>query len=172
MIEAYNNRALLTDLYELTMAAAYFEHRVPVKATFELFVRQLPPERSYLVAAGLDSALGYLENLHFTDQDLAFLRGLDVFGTVSGEFFNYLRSFRFTGEVYAVPEGTLVFGGEPILQISAPIIEAQIVETYLLSVTNFETLIASKAARVCSSSGGRPVWEFGTRRAHGPQAGV
>ncbi|HEV2379214.1 MAG TPA: nicotinate phosphoribosyltransferase [Terriglobia bacterium] len=172
MIEAYNNRALLTDLYELTMAAAYFEHRVPTRATFELFVRQLPPERSYLVAAGLDSALGYLENLHFTDQDVTFLRSLPVFHTVSDDFFGYLRSFRFTGELYAVPEGTLIFGGEPILQVSAPIIEAQIVETYLLSVANFETLIASKAARVCSAAGGRPVWEFGTRRAHGPQAGV
>ena len=172
MIEAYNNRALLTDLYELTMAAAYFEHRAPTRATFELFVRQLPPERSYLVAAGLDSALGYLENLHFTDHDLAFLRGLETFRSVSDDFFRYLRDFRFTGEVYAVPEGTLIFGGEPILQVSAPIIEAQIVETYLLSVANFETLIASKAARVCSAAGGRPVWEFGTRRAHGPQAGV
>jgi nicotinate phosphoribosyltransferase len=172
MIEAYNNRALLTDLYELTMAAAYFEHRVPTRATFELFVRQLPPERSYLVAAGLDSALGYLENLRFTDQDVAFLRGLAVFRTVSDDFFRYLRGFRFTGEVYAVPEGTLIFGGEPILQVSAPIIEAQVVETYLLSVANFEMLIASKAARVCSAARGRPVWEFGTRRAHGPQAGV
>jgi len=122
MIEAYNNRALLTDLYELTMAAAYFEHRVPTRATFELFVRQLPPERSYLVAAGLDSALGYLENLNFTDQDVTFLRSLPVFRTVSDDFFRYLRSFRFTGELYAVPEGTLIFGGEPILQVSAPII--------------------------------------------------
>ena len=172
MIEAYNNRALLTDLYELTMAAAYFEHRVPTRATFELFVRQLPPERSYLVAAGLDSALGYLENLRFTEQDLTFLRGLPVFRTVSDDFFHYLSSFRFSGEAYAVPEGTLIFGGEPLLQVSAPIIEAQIVETYLLSVINFETLIASKAARVYCAAGGRPVWEFGTRRAHGPQAGV
>ncbi|HUI41185.1 MAG TPA: nicotinate phosphoribosyltransferase [Terriglobia bacterium] len=172
MIEAYNNRALLTDLYELTMAAAYFEHRVLLGASFELFVRQMPPERSYLVAAGLDSALGYLEHLRFTDNDVSFLRGLPAFANVSGEFFDYLRGFRFSGEVHAVPEGTLIFGGEPILQITAPILEAQIVETYLLSVINFETLIASKAARVVSVAGGRPVWEFGTRRAHGPQAGV
>src|SRR5215472_16570100 len=172
MIEAYNNRALLTDLYELTMAAAYFEHQVPVRATFELFVRQLPPERSYLVAAGLDSALGYLENLQFTEDDAAFLRGLPAFRTVSDKFFDYLRHFRFSGDLHAVPEGTLIFGGEPIVQVTAPIAEAQIVETYLLSVANFETLIASKAARVCSAARGRPVWEFGTRRAHGPQAGV
>src|SRR5215472_6348271 len=172
MIEAYNNRALLTDLYELTMAAAYFEHQVPVRATFELFVRQLPPERSYLVAAGLDSALGYLENLQFTEDDAAFLRGLPAFRTVSDKFFDYLRHFRFSGDLHAVPEGTLIFGGEPIVQVTAPIAEAQIVETYLLSVLNFETLIASKAARVVSVAGGRNVWEFGTRRAHGPQAGV
>ena len=172
MIEAYNNRALLTDLYELTMAAAYFEHRLPLTATFEIFVRQLPPERSYLVAAGLDSALGYLEHLHFTDEDVAFLRSLPVFRSVSNDFFDYLRRFRFSGKVHAVPEGTLIFGGEPILQVTAPILEAQLIETYLLSVTNFETLIASKAARVTAVAGKRPVWEFGTRRAHGPQAGV
>jgi nicotinate phosphoribosyltransferase len=172
MIEAYNNRALLTDLYELTMAAAYFEQQVKLRATFELFVRHVPPERSYLVAAGLDSALGYLEHLHFTGDDTAFLRSLPAFRTVSDGFFDYLRSFRFSGDVHAVPEGTLIFGGEPILTVTAPILEAQIIETYLLSVANFETLIASKAARVVSAAGGHPVWEFGTRRAHGPQAGV
>jgi nicotinate phosphoribosyltransferase len=172
MLEAYNNRALLTDLYELTMAAAYYEHQVPLRATFELFVRQLPAQRSYLVAAGLDSALGYLEHLRFTDEDVTFLRSLPVFRTVSAGFFDYLRGFRFSGEVYAMREGTLVFGSEPILRVTAPILEAQIVETYLLSVINFETLVASKAARVVSVAGGRPVWEFGTRRAQGPQAGV
>ena len=172
MIEAYNNRALLTDIYELTMAAAYFEHGMRPRATFELFVRALPPERSYLVAAGLDSALGYLEHLHFTDEDVRYLRSRPAFATVSDAFFEYLRAFRFSGDAQAMPEGTLVFGGEPILQVTAPLPEAQIVETYLLSVINFETLIASKAARVVSAAGGRPVWEFGTRRAHGPQAGL
>ncbi len=172
MIETYNNRALLVDLYELTMAAAYFEHRVESRGTFEMFVRQLPPERSYLVAAGLDSALGFLENLHYNDEDIRFLREQSAFRTVSDGFFDYLRSFRFTGEVRAVPEGTLIFANEPILQLSGPILEAQIVETYLLSVINFETLVASKAARIVTSAAGRPVWEFGTRRAQGPQAGV
>src|SRR6516164_10100463 len=128
MIEAYNNRALLTDLYELTMAAAYYEHHVPLRATFELFVRQLPPERSYLVAAGLDSALGYLENLRFNEEDVRFLRAHPAFRTVSDAFFEWLGKLRFTGEVRALPEGTLVFGGEPILQVTAPITEAQIVE--------------------------------------------
>jgi nicotinate phosphoribosyltransferase len=172
MLESYNNRALLVDLYELTMAAACFEHRVEYRATFELFVRQLPPERGYLVAAGLDSAVGYLENLRFTEEDVRFLREQPAFHTVSDSFFDYLRQFRFRGEVRAIPEGTLVFGGEPILQVTAPMAEAQVIETYLLSVINFETLVASKAARVVTAARGRPVWEFGTRRAQGPQAGV
>src|SRR5437879_12254255 len=111
MLETYNNRALLVDLYELTMAAAYFEHRIECRATFELFVRQLPPERAYLVAAGLDSALGYLENLHFTDEDASFLRKQPAFHTVSDKFFDYLRHFHFSGYVNAIPDGTLVFCG-------------------------------------------------------------
>jgi nicotinate phosphoribosyltransferase len=172
MAIANANRALLTDLYELTMAAAYFEHNVRCRATFELFVRHTPPERSYLVAAGLDSVLGYLENLRFNEEDVRFLSEHPAFRTVSPEFFDYLQTFRFTGEVHAIPEGTLVFGNEPLVQVTAPVLEAQIVETYLLSAINFETLVASKAARVVTAASGRPVWEFGTRRAQGPQAGV
>ena len=167
-----SDRALLVDLYELTMAAAYFEHRVDCRATFELFVRSMPQERAYLVAAGLDAALGYLENLHFTEGDVNYLQGLPAFKTVSPAFFEHLRQFRFTGDVSAVAEGTPVFADEPILQVTAPILEAQVVETYLLSVVNFETLIASKAARVVRAARGRGVLEFGTRRAHGPEAGV
>jgi nicotinate phosphoribosyltransferase len=170
--DANSGRALLVDLYELTMAAAYFEHRIECTATFELFVRQLPLERSFLVAAGLDSALEFLENLQFTDEDVRFLRNLPAFGTVSPAFFDYLRKFRFSGDVNGLEEGTLVFAEEPILQVRAPILEAQIVETYLLSVINFETLVASKAARVVRAARGRGVLEFGTRRAHGPEAGV
>ena len=109
--EANTNRALLTDLYELTMAAGYFEHSVDCRATFELFVRHLPEERTYLLAAGLDSALGYLENLRFNEEDVRFLRAHPAFRTVSDAFFDYLGKLRFTGEVRAVPEGTLVFGG-------------------------------------------------------------
>jgi nicotinate phosphoribosyltransferase len=172
MPEANTNRALLTDLYELTMAAALFEHHIDCRATFELFVRQLPPERGYLVAAGLDSILGYLEHLCFNDEDVRFLRAHPAFHTVSDAFFEYLRDFRFTGDVDAVPEGTLIFGGEPFLQVTAPMAAAQIVETYLLSVINFETLVATKAARTVRAAKGRGVWEFGTRRAQGPQAGV
>ena len=172
MGEANSGRALLVDLYELTMAAGYFEHRVECRATFELFVRALPPVRSYLVAAGLDSALDYLENLYFSEEDIRFLRDQPALRTVSQPFFDYLRSFRFTGDVYAMEEGTLVFAEEPILQVTAPVLEAQIIETYLLSVINFETLVASKAARVVRAARGRGVLEFGTRRAHGPEAGV
>ncbi len=166
------HKALLVDLYELTMAAAYFEHGIDCRATFELFVRHLPPQRSYLVAAGLDSALGYLENLHFTEDDVKFLRGQPAFHTVSSDFFDYLLGFRFQGDVRAVAEGTLVFAEEPLLQVTAPVLEAQIAETYLLSVIHHETLVASKAARVVQAAANRPVLEFGTRRAHGPEAGV
>ena len=165
-------RALLVDLYELTMAAAYFEHRIDCRATFELFVRHLPAERTYLVAAGLDAALRYLEDLRFTDEDVRFLRAQPALRTVSPAFFDYLREFRFQGDVRAVQEGTLIFAEEPLLQVTAPVLEAQIVETYLLSVLHFETLVASKAARVVQAAQGRSVLEFGTRRAHGPEAGV
>jgi nicotinate phosphoribosyltransferase len=166
------DRALMVDLYELTMAAAYFEHHIDCQATFELFVRHLPAQRTYLVAAGLDSALAYLESLRFTDDDVRFLRQHPAFRTVSPAFFDYLRDFRFHGDVSAVAEGTLVFAEEPLLQLTAPVAEAQIAETYLLAAIHHETLVASKAARVVRAAGGRSVLEFGTRRAHGPEAGV
>jgi nicotinate phosphoribosyltransferase len=164
--------ALLTDLYELTMAAAYFDNSFRAKASFELFVRVLPAERSYLIAAGLEQALDYLENVRFQASDIDYLRALPVFGNVSAAFFEYLQGFRFEGEVWAVPEGTPIFADEPLLRVTAPIVEAQIVETYLLSIITFQTMIASKAARVVGAAQGRDVVEFGTRRAHGPEAGT
>ncbi|MGH9444758.1 MAG: nicotinate phosphoribosyltransferase, partial [Terriglobia bacterium] len=164
--------ALLTDLYELTMAAGYFERRLDCRATFELFVRVLPPERAFLLACGLESALEYLENFRFTEEEVRFLREQPVFKAIGGDFFDYLRNLRFTGDVSAVPEGTVVFAEEPLLQVTAPIAEAQIVETYLLSVLSFETLVATKAARVVRGAEGKAVLEFGARRAHGPEAGV
>jgi nicotinate phosphoribosyltransferase len=172
MTERNSHRSLLVDLYELTMAAAYFEQNVDCRATFELFVRHLPPERAFLVASGIEDALDYLAGLRFSEEDVSFLRGLPVFRNVSSEFFEYLREFRFDGAVDAVEEGTLVFAQEPLLQVTAPILAAQVVETYLLSVVNFETLVASKAARVVRAARGRGVLEFGTRRAQGPEAGV
>ncbi len=175
---------LLTDLYELTMAAAYFERQVEAAASFELFVRSLPHDRGYLVAAGLEQALDYLEELRFRSDEIDYLRRHPMFGHVPRAFFEYLESLRFTGDIWAMPEGTPVFGGEPLLRVTGPLIEAQIVETYLLAVLTFETMIATKAARLVEAAQGwkspdiqaakpaRGVVDFGTRRAHGPEAGV
>ncbi len=163
---------LLTDLYELTMAAGYLETGFEARATFELFVRSLPPRRNYLVAAGLDQALDFLENVRFSEDEITYLRNQRVFGHIGRAFFDYLAKFRFTGDVWAMPEGTVFFPGEPILRVTAPIAEAQIVETSLLSVINFQTMIASKAARVTQVAGERPVIEFGSRRAHGIESGL
>ncbi len=166
------NLCLATDLYQLTMIAGYFECGKNHKSTFELFVRNLPENRSYLIAAGLEQAIHYLENMRFTAEYIKYLKNLPVFKNVSRGFFDYLRNFRFSGDVYAIPEGTVIFGNEPIIRITASLIEAQIIETYLLSIINFQTLIASKASRVVHAAKGRNVIDFGTRRAHGPQAGV
>ncbi|HZM91162.1 MAG TPA: nicotinate phosphoribosyltransferase [Blastocatellia bacterium] len=164
---------LATDLYELTMAAAYFENRLQnTRAIFELFVRRLPARRSFLIVAGLQQALDYLAGLRFTSEQIDYLREHPTFKSVSGEFFDYLAEFRFTGDVFAMPEGTAAFGMEPLMRVTAPIIEAQVVETFLLSTINFQTMIASKAARVVSAADGRAVIEFGTRRAHGSEAGL
>jgi len=164
---------LLTDLYELTMAAGYFEAgKLDEKATFEFTIRRLPPHRNFVLAAGLPQVVDYLLNLSFTAAEIDYLRGLPQFRLVSPAFFEYLRDFRFTGDLFAVPEGTPLFAGEPVLTVRAPIIEAQIPETYLLSAVTFQTLIASKAARMVEAAGGRDVVEFGTRRAHTPEAGV
>jgi nicotinate phosphoribosyltransferase len=155
------------------MAAAYFDNGLHgQEALFELFTRSLPKQRSYLIAAGLEQALDYLGSLRFSEDQIEYLRGLTAFKDVSAAFFDYLREFRFTGDVWAMPEGTAAFGMEPVLRIRAPIIEAQIVETFLLATVNFQTMIASKAARVVTAARGRDVIEFGTRRAHGSEAGL
>ncbi|MEK7751835.1 MAG: nicotinate phosphoribosyltransferase, partial [Acidobacteriota bacterium] len=164
---------LLTDLYQLTMAAGYFRAgKVQERATFELYVRRLPRNRNYVVAAGLQQAVEYLLNLRFTGEEIDYLRGLPQFAGAEPGFFDALKRFRFTGDVYAVPEGTPVFAGEPMLMLRAPIMEAQIPETYLLSMIGFQSLIATKAARAVETAAGRAVVEFGTRRAHSPEAGV
>ena len=170
---SFGMNALLTDLYELTMAAGYFEAgKTAERAVFELAIRRLPPRRNFILAAGLPQVVDYLLNLSFTAEEIAYLRGLPQFQKVSPAFFDYLRDFRFTGDLFAVPEGTPLFAGEPMLTLRAPIIEAQIPETYLLSALSFQSLIATKAARSVEVSGGRPIVEFGTRRAHTPEAGV
>ncbi|MBI3911190.1 MAG: nicotinate phosphoribosyltransferase [Armatimonadetes bacterium] len=162
---------LATDLYELTMAAAYFEHgMVDEVAVFEMFVRHLPEDRGYLLVAGLEQAVEYLTRLSFDASSLAYLRRLPIFAAVSDDFFAYLERFRFTGDVNAFPEGTLAFANEPLVQVRAPIIEAQLVETFLLATINHQTLIATKAARVVEAARGTGVIEFGARRAHSFQA--
>jgi nicotinate phosphoribosyltransferase len=163
---------LATDLYQLTMAAAYHAEGRDGRASFELFARKLPEGRSYLIVAGLEQALDYLRGLSFSADEVEYLRGLPAFSHVSSEFFDYLRGFRFTGDVWAMPEGTVAFAGEPLLRVTAPLIEAQVVETYLLSTVNFQTLIATKAARIVEAAQGRGVVEFGARRAHGFAAAV
>ena len=154
------------------MAAAYFENGESSEATFEMFVRNLPKNRSYLIAAGLEQVVDYLRSLRFEKKDVDFLRNHPSFEDIGDEFFRYLLNFRFTGDVWALPEGTVFFANEPVLRITAPIIQAQIIETYLLSTVNFETLIATKASRVVRSARGRDVIEFGARRAHGPEAAL
>ena len=155
------------------MAAGYFEAgKTTELATFELAIRRLPPRRNFLLAAGLPQVVDYLLNLSFSSEEGAYLRGLPQFSNASAAFFDYLCHFRFTGDLFAVAEGTPLFAGEPFLTLRAPIIEAQIPETYLLSAVTFPTLVAGKAARCVAAAGGRPVIEFGTRRAHTAEAGV
>jgi nicotinate phosphoribosyltransferase len=164
---------LLTDLYQLTMAAGYFQAgKAGEIATFELFVRRLPPNRNYLIAAGLAQAADYLLNLRFRSEEITYLRGLPQFARAPAEFFETLARFRFTGDLFAVPEGTVVFAGEPILTVCAPLMEAQIPETFLLATVGFQSLVATKASRLVNAAAGRSVVEFGTRRAHSPEAGV
>ncbi|HVN75020.1 MAG TPA: nicotinate phosphoribosyltransferase [Thermoanaerobaculaceae bacterium] len=161
---------LVTDLYQLTMFAAYREHRRGVRGCFELWFRDLPPRRNFLLAAGLEAALAYLLGLGFSAEQVESLRRLDAFRGLPKEFFAELATLRFTGDVWAVREGTPVFAGEPVLRVEAPIGEAQLVETYLLAAISFGTLVASKAARVRIAAADRSVVDFGSRRAHGPQA--
>ena len=163
---------LLTDLYELTMSAAFFEKGFNPVASFELFVRSLPEERKYLLVAGLEQALEFIQGAQFSSDDIDAIRANPVFQTVKPAFFEYLRDLRFSGDVWAMPEGTVAFGEEPLLRVTAPIIEAQLLETYLIAEITYQTMVASKAARIVHAAQGRSVAEFGTRRAHGPDAGT
>jgi nicotinate phosphoribosyltransferase len=165
--------ALSTDLYELTMVGGYFAAGLSDHATFDLFVRHLPPTRNYLIASGLEQALDFLESLHFTADEIQFLRTVPALAKLPSAFFDeYLPQFRFTGDVWAIEEGTPVFAEEPIVRVTAPLPEAQLVETALLAETMFPTSVASRAARVMAAAAGRPVMEFGARRAHGIDAGI
>lgn len=155
------------------MAAGYFvAGKTNDLATFELSVRRLPEHRNFLVAAGLQQAIEYLQDLKFRHDEIEYLRSLPHFQNAPAEFYHFLRELRFTGDLFAVPEGTPIFANEPIAIVRAPLIQAQLVETYLLSTFAFQTTIASKAARCVLAADGKPIVEFGSRRAHSPAAGV
>lgn len=164
---------LVTDLYQLTMAAGYLEAgKDRDNATFELFFRRLPRYRNFVIACGLAQAVDYLLNLRFKGAEIDYLRNLPQFAGLNPRFFEMLREFRFTGDIDAVREGTPVFANEPFLTVRAPLIEAQIPETYLIAAIAYQSIIATKAARVVEAAGGRACVDFGARRAHSPEAGV
>ncbi len=164
------NMTLLTDLYQLTMVGAYcLLGKSRQKANFDYFFRKIPEEGGFCVAAGLEQLIQYIENIHFEPEDLDYLRSLNLFPP---EVLKFFQNLRFTGDLYAVPEGTLVFPQEPIVRVTAPLAEAQFIETALLNFLNYQTLIATKAARVCIVAGEDPVIEFGVRRAQGPDGGL
>src|SRR5690242_10254483 len=160
---------LLTDLYQLSMLEAYAAHGMADSAVFELFVRNLPPGRSFLVAAGLEQAVQFLETMRFTPDELAWLRDSHL---VSPGFVDTLKDLRFTGDVDAMPEGTVFFPNEPILRVTAPLPQAQLAETRLINLLHFQTVIASKAARMVLAAPGKQLVDFGLRRAHGAEAGL
>ena len=164
-----SNAALLTDLYELTMLEVYFREGMNDTAVFDLFVRRLPENREFLVACGVEPVLHFLENLAFSETSIAYLRSLD---TCSSQFLDSLRKLRFTGDVLAMREGTVVFPNEPILEVIAPLPQAQLIETFVMNQVQLATMAASKAARVVRAAGGRTVVDFGLRRMHGTDAGM
>jgi len=161
--------SLLVDLYELTMAQCYLHYKRNTLATFDLFVRELPPNRSYLVAAGLEDVLNYIRTLRFSGEDIRYLKSKKLF---SDNFLKYLTNFRFRGDIWAMPEGTIFFANEPVMRVTASIIEAQIIESFLLNTINLQTMIAAKASRVVNASLGRAIFDFSLRRTHGVSAGI
>lgn len=163
------NLTLLTDFYELTMMQGYFRNGTKETVIFDAFYRTNPTGSGYAICCGLDQVIDYIKNLRFDEEDIAYLRSLNTFDEA---FLDYLRHFRFTGDLYAIPEGTVVFPMEPLIKVIAPIMEAQFVETAILNIVNHQSLIATKAARVCYAARGEGVMEFGLRRAQGPDAGT
>lgn len=164
------NLTLLTDLYQLTMMQGYYENNVNNhEVVFDLFYRKNPSGNGYAISAGLEQVIHYIQNIHFTKEDIDYLRSLNLF---KASFLDYLKDFRFTGDIDAIPEGTVVFPEEPLVRVKAPIFEAQFIETTLLNIINHQSLIATKAARVVKAAEGNTVLEFGLRRAQGPDAGL
>ncbi len=164
-----NNLTLLTDLYELTMMQGYFKNPTDKTVIFDMFYRTNPCGGGFAICAGVEQMIDYIENLKFTTEDISYLRSLHIF---EEDFLEYLSNFRFTGDIYAIPEGTVIFPREPMVKVVAPIMEAQLVETAILNIMNHQSLIATKAARVCYAAKGDGVMEFGLRRAQGPDAGI
>lgn len=164
------NLTLLTDLYELTMMQGYFENEdVNQTVIFDMFYRSNPEGNGYAICAGLEQVIDYIKNLHFTEDEIAYLKGLGMFKPA---FLDYLRDFRFTGDIYAIPEGTVIFPREPLVKVIAPIMQAQLIETALLNIINHQSLIATKTARIVRAAQGDGVMEFGCRRAQGPDAAI
>ena len=163
------NLTLLTDLYELTMMQGYFKNPTNQTVVFDMFYRNNPCDGGFAICAGLEQMIEYIENLRFSEEDITYLRSLGIF---EDDFLEYLSNFRFTGDIYAIPEGTVVFPREPLVKVIAPIMEAQLVETAILNILNHQCLIATKSARVCYAAKGDGVMEFGLRRAQGPDAGI
>jgi len=164
------NLTLMTDLYELTMMQGYFRHKDQNETViFDVFYRNNPLESGYAISAGLEQVMNYIKNLHFSHQDIDYLAGLGIF---ERDFLDYLETFRFTGDIYAIPEGTVIFPREPLIKVVAPIMQAQLVETAILTIVNHQCLIATKASRVCYAAKGDGIMEFGLRRAQGPDAGI
>ena len=161
---------LVTDFYEFTMSNAYFAKNMQESiAYFDVFFREIPDGGGYVVFAGLEQVIDYVKNLKFDEEDISFLRSKNTFST---EFLDYLSNFRFTGNIWAVPEGTVVFPNEPLITVKAPLIEAQLLETTILCLINHQSLIATKSSRIVNAAKGRPVMEFGARRAHSVDAAV
>ena len=165
----FETMSLLTDFYELTMMQGYFDAGNDKTVVFDVFYRVNPSGNGFAIVAGLEQVIDYIKNLRFSDSDIEYLRSMNTF---SNEFLNYLKTFKFTGDIYAIPEGTIVFPTEPLIRVTAPIMEAQIVEAAVLNIINHQSLIATKAARVVWAAGGDAVMEFGLRRAQGPDAGI
>ena len=164
------NLTLLTDLYELTMMQGYLQHKDQNETViFDAFYRANPGEGGYSVAAGLEQVIQYIKELHFSEEDIEYLAGLGIFGR---DFLDYLKDFKFTGDIYAIPEGSVIFPREPLIKVIAPIMQAQLIETAILNIINHQSLIATKAARVCYAARGDGIMEFGLRRAQGPDAGT
>ena len=166
---AYQNLTLLTDLYELTMMQGYFNEKSNDTVVFDAFYRKNPSGNGYAITAGLEQIIDYVKNLSFSYDDIDYLRGLGIF---TEDFLEYLAGFHFTGDIYAIPEGSIVFPQEPLVKVVAPVMEAQLAETAILNILNHQSLIATKASRVCYAAKGDGIMEFGLRRAQGPDAGT